>query len=193
MNVKLSKTYAKIKSKNDVIKHDTPNELLEKAYLWLEDRNCGTKNALIYMFGKDIPDIFLRGDKNYTPQHMDKDSCFGFCGKYIDFYLAYKYQKEDTKCMAFDLREWNGIHIRPETSVNQNYGKVNIRERTKEEIDELLKSGKIKPDQITQQKNYCVSEINLFWKVDENNRPEQIIMGLKKQKDETGKAGQSVD
>ncbi len=159
-------------------------DLLQEGAAWLEMRNCGSNDGILIVLGKLTLDSFLLADEWYIPRWRDEEDV-GFAGKYKGYFIMHMFEREGSaRCVALNLRGWQGIEADFSTAYTNKYGELKIREWTEEEITQAVERGAIRPEDTSKAKGNCPVGINLFWKLDEQQRPDQQEFHLSEEKDE---------
>jgi len=83
------------------------------------------------------------------------------------------------KCVALNLQGWKGLETRSVVLEKATFGEINIKEWTEEEINEAIRKGKFEEQDRNSAKGQCPIEYELFWSLDENVLPRQMIFSLK--------------
>ncbi len=130
-------------------------------------------------FGQLYIESKLYNNDHYIPSWKE-DRGLVFSGYYKNYPIIQIYDdKISPKCVALNLQGWKGLIIRTVVLEKDIFGEINIREWTEEEINEAIRQGKIEEQDRNNVKGQCPIEYELFWSLDENVLPRQIIFSLK--------------
>jgi hypothetical protein len=172
-----------------IIKSDTESEIetadnitsqLNQACQWLTKTGANKESGILLLYGNNASiQRELYNNDCYVPSWREEKGLV-FSGYYKNYPMIEIHDPEKAlKCVALNIQGWKGIKIRPEVLEKDILGKINIREWTKEEIDEAIRKKEIAEEDRNRVKGNCPVEYELFWCLDEKDLPMQTVVSLK--------------
>ena len=145
---------------------------------WLTKEGANRENGILLFYGKSHVQTEFYNNDYFIPSWKE-DRGLVFSGYYKNYPIITIYDADiEPKCVALNLQGWKDLEIRSVVLEKDIFGEINIREWTKEEINEAIHQGKIEEQDRNSAKGQCPIEYELFWSLDENVLPKQMIFSL---------------
>jgi len=146
---------------------------------WLTTEGANRENGILLFYGKSHVQTEFYNNDYFIPSWKE-DRGLVFSGYYKNYPIIQIYDdKISPKCVALNLQGWKGLEIRSVVLEKATFGEINIREWTEDEINEAIRQGKIEEQDRNSAKGQCPIEYELFWSLDKNALPRQMIFSLK--------------
>lgn len=165
---------------------DDMSKAIEGAVEWLEKEGCNNDNGLILVVSKKLLEIEMNKNNDFIPSWREEVKSRGFKGFYRGFPISQlregdeqeagenETKEKKSNCqrvVAVDLRGWLGLRVREEVVEKRIFGELDIRTWTAEEIQQAIKSGKLKAEDENKAKGNCPVDATFYWEFDENKLP----------------------